>query len=284
MREALDGDTVFADMMMMRQVDSRIVLLVEGEEDTDVVDPHLNEDNCRSEIGHGKHAVLRAAELVTQNKVSGVLFAVDKDFDDPTKIRLTHRHISVSEYYDLHSDILINCHESIKRLTICHTKRDKFKIPPSSGSITTTIIEIAGPLGMLRYWSVKNQIGLNLAKFPSHLLVEASERNSLFDETVHIAYLRSTGLTVSETDMINALKQMASANSNLAPFCQSHDMIDIFSALIRQRWGGSVGKDYLANALRASVAFDCFQRLQIYKDLDEWGQEYGTAIWTASAA
>ncbi|WP_082951188.1 DUF4435 domain-containing protein [Mycobacterium mantenii] len=280
MRQLLDGDTLYADLLMMRQVDHRIVILVEGEEDVAIVDPHLNTTTCRSEIGHGKRAVLRATELAKANGLDKVLAAVDRDFDDEKDIRAYSEHISISDFYDLEVDILVRCNDLIQRVLASHADRDRLKsyLERKASSVITMIFEVAGHVGALRYASATQKLPLNLAKFPTGTLVQAYENGQLLEEIARIAAGKSKESGYSDSDIVPLLREAVGAVDFVAVAC-GHDVMGVLSAFIRVRWGGSSGADATGRACRSSVDWECFQRLRICQDFRSWGKEFGAAVW-----
>ncbi|MFI6572730.1 hypothetical protein [Nocardia fluminea] len=282
MRAELDGDILFNELMMTRQVDHRLVLLLEGDEDANVVDCHIDESNCRSEIGNGKMNVLRVVDLVVQHEIEWIFFALDRDFDDPTALRSLHKRMSVSDAYDLHSEILLKCDVAVKRLTVAHGKKNRRIAYGTHDRIKEIIVEVSGTLGILRYVSSQRKLNLKLSKFPVQDLIEAYESGNLLDELIDLAITISPNATVGREDLISLMRMHAVVSLPVDYFCQGHDMVAFFSVIIRKRLGGTVGMDVLAESMQSSVSIDCFSRLSIFKDFEAWGKEAGVGVWLAA--
>jgi hypothetical protein len=280
MRQFLDGDTLYADLLMMRQVDKRIAVLVEGGEDVAIIDSYLNSSTCRSEIAHGKESLLRAVDLAKANRLDRVFAAVDRDFDDEKEILAHSDRISISEFYDLEVDILVKCKDLIRRVLAAHADRDRINayLRQNGRSATAIVFEIAGHVGALRHVSVTRKLALSLAKFPTSTLVPAYEDGLLIEEIAKIAAAKSKGAGISDSDIVPVIRGAVSAIDLVAVSC-GHDVIGVLSALIRGRWGGSSGADAMGRAFRSSVDWECFQRLRIYEDFKTWGEEFGVAVW-----
>lgn len=285
MRQYLDGDDVFAEIMMMFQVDRRITILVEGSEDAALIDPHINDLSCRSQIAYGKEAVLRAAQLAQAQGMQRVFAAVDRDFDRHEDLVKFSSRISISEYHDLEVDILMNCPYCLKRLLYSHADRTKVikYIGAQNTSVPQIAFAIAGHVGTLRLASVKQQLGLHLHNFPMAPLIEAFESGGLPAKIVRIAAARSRNCSLSDADLVLILEKHLEG-SVFESVSSGHDTINLLSAFIRERWGGVSGSDALGRAFRSSVDWECFSRLRIYVDFRNWGNDLGENVWERDIA
>lgn len=50
----LTGNDLFVSIQMMRQLDSRLTIVVEGSEDCGVIDPHVDDTVVQTIPGYGK--------------------------------------------------------------------------------------------------------------------------------------------------------------------------------------------------------------------------------------
>ncbi|MBN7303845.1 hypothetical protein IUQ79_18275 [Mycobacteroides abscessus subsp. bolletii] len=283
MRKFIDGDTLYADVIMMRQVDPRAVVIVEGQEDVSIIDPHLNSSQFRSEIAHSKTAVLRSAELCKKNGLSEAFFAVDRDFDSRESIAKISEYISVTEFYDIQTDIFVKCSDSISRVLVSHVDRSKFSshIAQLKIGATDLVVQIAGHVGALRYASISKSLDLHMSKFPAVTLIHAYETGSLISEILSIAVKRSKHSTATPDKLASYLDAALSENVDLLTFCNGHDIANILGVLIRGRWGGSSGNgaDAVERAIRSSVDWESFQELNICADFRSWGSKIDRTAW-----
>lgn len=280
MKEFIDGDTVFTVIKMMRQVDSRTVVLVEGVEDTAIIDPHLDATFCRSEIGYGKKNALEAAKLANDNGIGKVLTVVDRDFDCAAELKQKAPHVSVSESYDLESDIFHRCSCVLRRVVSAHTNRDALNKHLQSVRLEMgeLIVEIAGCVGVLRRISIRDALGLRLDKFPMHPLIDAHQASRLTEEVSALAVSRSNSASIS-TEELSSLLKSRMTEYDLRDSCCSHDIVNLLSALISKKWGGPSGADALGRAYRSSVDWECFDQLPVCADLRAWGRELNAPVW-----
>lgn len=288
MEDLIDGDTVFADILMMRQVDDKIVVLVEGQEDVRIIDAHINFDDCRSEIAHGKKNVLRVAELCNENGMAHVLCVVDRDFDSDDKILSRSVHISISENYDLLADVVVKCPDAVGRVITSHVDRAKYKAHTTKMRMEATdlAVDIAAHIGCLRYASIMDGHALQMKRFPVPGLIEAYEESQLVETVASVAKQKSTSCTLTVEEIAEILRRTLSNSGNLHLLCNSHDLANILAALIRDRWGGpsTAGAEVIVRALSGALDWECFQNLRVCDDLRGWSNELRGTVWRRDAA
>lgn len=265
----------------MRQVDQRAIVLVEGQEDTALIDPHLNQEACRSEIAFGKQAVLRAAHLAELSGYSTVYAVVDRDFDSETDLQEYGGHISVSEYYDMQVDIFRHCPGILQRLLAAHADREKLRshMHRLATRADDLLVQIAGRVGALRLLSVKKTLGILLKDFPMAPLIEAHENGELVEKISVIAIGRTKAVDKPTAADLQSMLEATIAEHNLALLCAGHDLVNLLSALASGRWGGPSGSDAMGRAYRSTTDWECFAKLRVCADLRTWGEESGLVIW-----
>lgn len=281
MNEHLDGDTLYASILMMQNGGEKsYIILVEGPEDCGLIDPHLDSAVCFTEIGHGKKAVLEAMRLVKKNQIEGVFAVVDRDFDDPANLKEGCSSISVSEAYDLHSELFFESPEIVDRLLANHTERTKaqsaIRLLPQP--VPEVVIDICFPVGAVRLASTSRAWGVNLSKFPTNDLVSAYFKGELDNVCCTVAISRSPNISVTETDILAEI-DAARGNDAVQPrgVCCGHDLASALASLFR-RWGGKSGSDAIARSIRSATDCESFKRLSVFRDIETWGKIEGQPL------
>lgn len=280
MKKMIDGDVVFAEILMLRRIDSRAVVLVEGIQDVGILDPHLNESACRTQVAHGKKAVLKAIELARNAGMANVYAVVDRDLDFEESSSEPCAQISISENYDLVADAIVNCSIVTAQVVANFADRDMHQqyVRSRSTTLIELLVAISTPLAILRYLSVKNNYGLNLKNFPIESLVKAYETGALLKEAVRIAIHRSKNSTITENDLYSTAS--LHPKDGITRLCNGHDLVGALATLMRIRWGGnSVGYDVISRSVGSAVGCHCVQKLAVYRDLANWGADIGLSVW-----
>jgi len=80
-RESITGFSIFNSNRMVRQVDARLVVVMESDADLAIADGHVLESKVRLAPGNGKQATLEAARLHQDQGDDWVACFVDRDLD-----------------------------------------------------------------------------------------------------------------------------------------------------------------------------------------------------------
>lgn len=282
MRTHIDGHVVFNTIMMLGS-NRKLVLVLEGDEDSNVVDSYLNDDECVSMPAHGKVNALCVAQLASENSAEKIFFAVDRDFDDAAALRRLHPRISVSDSYDLHAELLLKCPNTARRLVNSHADREALKADSRSRDVLGLLVQISSPVGLLRHYSHKSRSGLKLGDFPFHDLLDDYENGTFIERMVRVAIQRSSGHSVNEKTLVADISTLISLpGHNPLHYCQGHDMIGALTAFVTRRWGGSIARKFMAESMRSAVSFACFRQASIYRDFKLWGEEIGIEVWSSN--
>jgi hypothetical protein len=76
----LSKDDLYSQIVMLRNVDSRAFIIVEGEDDLGALGPHVDDEVALIMLGYGKVSALGAIELADSNSVADVLGIIDRDW------------------------------------------------------------------------------------------------------------------------------------------------------------------------------------------------------------
>jgi len=282
MRQYLTGADLFAYIQMMRQVDARLTVIVEGVEDCGLIDPHLDHTAAQTIPGHGKQSVIDAAALFDDQQVDKVRLIIDADFDRQLGMTDTlPANLILTEYHDLDADVFFNCNRLVPAIiaNFCDRTKHRDHIETVAVEAEALIIDIAAAVGIVRYSSLRDSLQLKMHRFPMTQLIQTYELNRThLEEAVAQAVARS-GPQAGRPD-ISVLTQELAVIADRRTLCGGHDIMSIFSTLIRERWGGRVGSDVVANAFRTATSCDCWRRTRIYADVNEWSRQHGSGVWT----
>lgn len=286
MQAALTPDDVFAHVMMLRGVDSRLVLLVEGPSDCGLLDPHIDDEHLQTVPGHGKSTVLAACHLIEERGVAGVAGLVDLDFDDLTGLaELYPACVFATSSYDLDADFLLACPTSVDRLAATHRDWNRAVAEIDRLGYSTVfelVVALAGELGLLRLTAALNDWSVSLdgvltGEVVTAYLTSPEDLSALL--TIQVA--RRAGAP----DLTIVEGQHAAVRATAPPLARAvrtHDLARGLAALVRS-WGGSVGGDACEKALRMAFDCVCLQRLKLAQDIGAWALRTGAQAWRCEA-
>ncbi len=279
MRQFLTGADLFAHAMMLRGVDRRLILFLEGPDDCAVIDPHIHTEDLQSLPGYGKASVLDACQSVENRGITGIAGLVDADFDRARGLVDVYPScVMVSEHYDLDMDLTFADPEAVVRLVHNFGDLDKLRAAPGRSDFLTLALDLAEPVGLYRYVSVEEGLGLKLAGFPFELLLERQAAGVDLTDAVHELLLtRHPGL---DGDVVR--ETVAQHNDDVAreQLINGHDLCRALSALVRKKWGGALGADTCEKVLRSSSNCHAFALLRVYRDVADWAAAQACTAWS----
>lgn len=281
MKSSLTGYDLFATIMMTRQVDKRLVIVLESEEDCGVIDPHLNSAEVYSEPGFGKVSVLEAAGMVAGHASPGILCLVDADFDRLTGADgLYPSGVESTEFYDLDSDIIFHDPDAMRTLAINFSKREPRStyLISKAVEVDEIVVEVSTAVGALRKISISEGHNFSLNSFPMQHAVAGYDLGQLLPEVIKMAELRSPSVppgTVEPAAIVTEIDKMSDPRS----LCRGHDMLSALSVLIRS-WGGRIGHKDFESAARARVSCAVWSKTKFYKVVADWAAHFSVHAWT----
>ena len=280
MKNALTSDDLFAYIVMLGQVDHRPVVLVEGSEDSAIMDAHALDEHIQIMPGYGKQSVLGAAKLLFSAGVTRVICLVDSDLDHLFDAALSDPpNVVRSENHDFLADLLFACPELTQAIirNFAQVEEADAYLAHESLTVEALLVGIAGMIGAMRATSIRHGLGISMARFPTPPLIDAFESGTLEAQILTISIGRSPA-DVSPALVADHLHAEIVDAGSLVSYSSGHDLLSALGSLVMTRWGG-VGAPVIARAFRAAVACRCFSRTRFFGAVAAWGTGLGISTW-----
>lgn len=263
MREYLDGNDLFNQVMLMRS--NKKILVVEGESDYNLALDFLSEEAVEVTVGYGKRTLLEAGRLLPSTE-DFVRFLVDADFDRILENDLYFGHpFIVTRLYDLYMDLHFQNADCSKRVARRYLKKSAI-----TADEAVAIAEgIAEQLGLLRYVSVSKQYHLNLEGFPIHNFFPREVGGQLqLKETVEMSIQRTPNCVLSAAEILDA---MESAIGEVSPnaLINSHDFMSCLSLACRFHGNAKLGHKF-DDLFELSVDKEVFDQTAVGQHINHW--------------
>jgi hypothetical protein len=279
-RSSLTGVDIFNTVMLQRSQDKRLVIIVESDEDSGVIDPHLVDSRVQTFPGYGKESVLLAAQMFVSNQMNDVIAIVDADLDRYTgRVKNHPPNVVMTEFYDLDADVVFHCPQALEAIAVNFsnkTQREAY-LASHGVSIGQIIWGMAITVGEIRYSSIMQQWKLNLRGFPLHAILAEYEQKTARDAVVSLALARTPGAPVITAQ--DVAREVAAISDKL-PIASGHDLLSALAALARDRWGGTVGQNQLASALRSATQCHCWKKTVVYSFVQAWALQFRVDAWS----
>ncbi|MFF5931617.1 hypothetical protein [Streptomyces hydrogenans] len=287
MFDQLDGDDLYAELIMLRTNDPRAFILVEGPTDCAVLDRFIDTDCFTTVPAHGKQRALDAL-AITHNTTSltAVYAILDQDWvhilEDPINLDT----VVYTDFYDLDACIFFTAgvYEAIAA-SHCTDLSFKHGTPGCTHQdITNACMNLALPVGVLRYLSRRDGLGLDLRDFPLGQVTRNGAHPVDLTQLVTLACQRARKDPTSHAALPHLLLQEIAQVSDPARYCSGHDLAKAFSLLAKRQWASKAGHDTIERAARAAYPHDAFRDSGIGQSYTHWVRAFIPHQQDASAA
>ena len=278
------GETLFVLITMLRQLDSkRLILVVEGFEDDAVLDGHINETNINVLISGSKIAILRLCDLLHVNHISYAVGLIDRDLDDLTGRSSSYPpNVVATHAYDLVADVLLTNPDLLLR-ALKSQNRDASRVVEStcSGSISDVVFQLVISLSVLRLLNESFDFGLSFVNFPFFKILNSDYSVKSSEEILVFANIRSSSTVEFSEIEPHLATAMHSINSDRR-HCGGHDIIGASIAIMRQGGDKALSKSNLVKSISTAISCNVMVRLPIYKQIENWAASNSSAAFDCS--
>ncbi|RZQ61622.1 DUF4435 domain-containing protein [Amycolatopsis suaedae] len=289
MKELITGDDIYAAILMFRTIDNRTIVLLEGQDDQQALDIHIDEHSATSINCFGKPNVLRAVGVADEVKMARVLAVVDRDWDDKLGGLSSSPNIVYTEHYDLDAT-MARVDGVLDRVAHANGSKEVIQDDLSLSayaSISEVVIAASSKVGLLRFLSVSRNWELNMREFPIVEVLDYAAGNCGVDPVrlVSLAMRRSKEATALENDVLVAFVEADFEEVDRYYYCCGHDLRAVLAALINSRWGGSgCGKKSIGVGIRTALSCAVLIATRLYSDVVAWAIENKTRVWSCGVA
>ncbi|MFK4836948.1 hypothetical protein ACI3KY_14585 [Microbacterium sp. ZW T2_14] len=283
MRSALTGETLFATVLLTRQATSELILVVEGDDDHFLFEAHINEHDVRLVRGTGgKSNVLHAAALAEQQRLRGVRFFVDSDFDALASPPVRYpENVTSSSNHDVLMDVLLAGQVLLHRVIDTHSRAARMAGTTfSTSDVREQAFALAAAMVPLRIANETEQWELRLRDFP---LGNVSSLPVSETELAAIAIGRSSTALAVETITSGTARIADRLPQQHDQFVGDHDFFSALSRVLRDH-GVTAGARSLLTAFLAGLLCAHLGATDWYRDLVGWGETHGRMTFSCPCA
>lgn len=282
MRNLLTGDDLFAEILLLRNVNNKTFLILEGETDCDCLDPHVEDTLCETIPGYSKSAVLRAIELVDDQGVPGVVGLVDRDWFGFCELQPQSSNLFITDCYDLDATVFFSGQIAQRFFSAQgrRAERKAFLIACGASDVSSVMVKLALPIGYLRFISCRDGYGLKLRDFPLNAAIKQDCMALDIETLVNIACARSGGVpSISKQALVTNLIKDLQTIKNGREYCSGHDLARALATVVTRRLNLAVSNDTAARGIRAMFNATELKGTAFYVALKEWAELRKRVIW-----
>jgi hypothetical protein len=281
MMQGLTGDDLFATVLLLRAVDDRVIMLLEGDSDCKVLDPHIDPAGARYIPGYGKGAVVKAIRLVDQANVKKVVGIIDSDLDRQRGTPHSSSNLITTEFHDLDAEIFFV--ESVtKRLVanVCDQEAvERYLSEVASSSVVELVTRIASDVGWLRLRNHSDELGLRIEGLPAAEAIDWSQGVVDRQALARIVISKSPNAAVRLDALLELWERELAEREVDVLVCNGHDLLAILAALARKKFSCNFGKKALAVMLHVGLSCSEFMETHVFRRVEDWAARHGAAVW-----
>ncbi|MBB1253825.1 hypothetical protein H3146_10675 [Streptomyces sp. OF3] len=287
MFDNLDADDLYAELIMLRANDTRAFILVEGSADCAVFDRFINIENFTTVPAQGKNRAQGAIERVHESDQLTAVYAVlDRDWVGLLDNGVGLQAVIYTDFYDLDACIFFAPHvyEALAASFCTDLSFRHGAAGCTREDIEAACVNLALPVGLLRFISKRDGLALNLRDFP--LAKVTSNDSSCIDLTalITLACKRAGKEPEDHPGLLTLLQAELSRVTEKERYCSGHDLAKAFSLVAKRRWAVKAGHDVIERSARAALGRDVFEQMSIYRDCMHWAAIEGAAVWKDAPA
>ncbi|MEU9273158.1 hypothetical protein AB0E04_48515 [Streptomyces sp. NPDC048251] len=287
MFQELDADDLYAELIMLRSNDARAFILVEGAADCAVLDRFVNAEAFITVPAHGKERALGAVEHAYQGDRLTALYAIlDRDWTGFLVDGLEHHAVVYTDFYDLDACIFFaaGVYEALAA-SFCTDLSFRHGTPGCTHQdISAACVKLALPLGLLRYISHRDGLGLNLRDFPLSQVIKRPADGVDLVELLELACKRAKKDPAHYGGILPILQQELAEVAQGERYCSGHDLAKAFSLLARRQWASKTGHDGVERAARAAFGQHLFEQTGMFRESGRWSTSTETPVWKQTAS
>ena len=267
---------------MQRANDARSFILVEGPTDCAVLDRFVNSDHFVTVPALGKVRALGAIEQIHGgDRITAVYAILDRDWVGLLDDGVDYQTVVYTDFYDLDACIFF-APEVYEALAASFCTDMSFKHGAAGcrqEDITAACLRLALPIGLLRYISQRDGLGLNLRDFPLSAVVGGAGEEVDIAGLIMIACKRAGTEPADHPALASLLEAELARTRDGERYCSGHDLAKAFALVARRRWASNVGHDVIERSARAVLSHDAFTRTNIFRDSGRWAAAAVAPVW-----
>src|SRR3954469_5104078 len=178
MKEFVTGEALANWLGMLRVIDKRTFLLVEGPSDAQALDPQIDLSVATTFPAYSKPKVLKALAATEARGMERILALVDLDWDGLLHPTLSSSNVVYTDDYDLDATMLL-AGDVLERIVSNHSDRstrEQFLVEHNV-SVEEAVIALASTVGAMRFLSERDSYGIRCRDFPVHAVMSEKGAN-----------------------------------------------------------------------------------------------------------
>jgi hypothetical protein len=274
MKEFITGNYVANAVRMKRSLHQGAFLIVEGGADATLFNNFIDHEDCRIEIGFGKHNVISAVVILNKDDRAGVLGIADSDFRNILPDSVVEANLLFTDDHDL--DCMVLRSRSLDRLIAEFGVESRVEaFSKNYGPLVGyTIARSASALGYLLLISLVNDHGLVFDGLPFSRFIDPVTLHTDLDAMLVEVKNKSQKHNLDWLAIKQEVLSMLEIGHDPWQVCCGHHVIEILSVAFRYTFAsykrGELTPLVLGKCLRLAYDVEEFVTTELFRSIRKW--------------
>ena len=282
MKQYMSATRLVTKLKMLRSgKKDKSFLVVEGITDARFYSKFVDASCCEVIIADSKQNVVSCIKVFNEEKTLGILGITDNDFDGLEPVIQVIPNLFVTDLHDL--ECMLVKSSAFENVCIEYGDKEKYikfeayiKIP-----IRDYLIKQAALIGYLRWYSLKEQLGLRFSNLQFEEFIDIKtlevDLSRLID---HVLFDSKKVKDVESSVLIKEVRKLKARYYDEWQVCCGHDLMAVINLGLIHIFGNYNAKNLFPGQLegnfRLAYTKEDFKQTQLYKQLLEWeNKEHG---------
>ncbi|MFD8611574.1 hypothetical protein [Streptomyces sp. NPDC059631] len=282
MRDVLNATSTKNTLGMLRNHDTKTILVLEGDSDSLALRDFIDRSNCRLLVADGKVEAIEAVEWSDIQAHSGVLAIVDSDFVDLAEQRSKSPNVIYTDNYDLDAYIFLS-EGAVERCIEHLCSYDRFSQPDNGDShfqkIKDKATSMARLIACFRLYSIRGNRQISFSRFPFGEVYRGAALELDLGKFRQIAIGKMKSLPDPEAvfdDWWNRAEKEVLPSERIA---QGHDLFRCLGLVIESRHGNSHRGEIWEKMARSHFTIDHLRNSEFYAASVAWCDRNRKKVW-----
>jgi hypothetical protein len=269
LEDEISPESIVAEIVLLRAAFDCTVLIVEGASDEKFLAKYVSATNCQFIIGHGRERVENARHVAVNRGLSGILYVVDRDYDDLLG-RSRPDELIMSDDNDI--EVMLVRSKAFDELLIELGSKGKLSRIKSEGREPRRIVRSAARwVGALRFISARDSLNLTFEKLKYSFL---DVKNLHVNVGLLITEVVRRSQKNLEQGRLASLVKSVVAEHHPWGLCCGHDLTAIAGKAFQRYFGtnnaGDVTPSAIETYLRMGYEASQFKKTEMYRAMVRW--------------
>ncbi|WP_145968935.1 DUF4435 domain-containing protein [Streptomyces hyaluromycini] len=278
----MTADDVLSHVMMLADTNELLYLLVEGDTDCSVIDPHIDMAVCDTLPSGGKTVVLGAVRMAREEGFNRLAAIVDLDWAEILYPKTKEDGVFFTDHYDIDATVFFR-EQNVLRVAGTFSNRAQLRSYVANSDCPTlheAVKQIALPVGLLRFTSEKHRLQLNMRDFPISVILNEDASGIDVDNLINIALKRSGKEDDCKEEVTRLYREEIEEIIDPVRYFSGHDLLAALATVLHKKCGSKASIDAISRAVRGAYSCSDVRESPLFSSISKWGSSRQREIFT----